>query len=364
MSTPGLSLQARPATETRLSPKLWGRVKLANFLDLPDEQYRGLVRGLETDPLFTRLASVANPEERIFSRRRFPGTDIASRACEFHEEFHGASLGAADLTPLLDRWRGLWPCLQKIGLERFKRCFLYEEEGAGPLDAADACGITQEEAQNIRHMLDDVCLLQLAQPAASAAPPAGGSNVQVAAIELDNEKPRLAYLSIPEARGCYVINYKKLYDLHRAGKFSSEEFRRIRGLIRTAELVNTRRTALNRILERIVGEQAEYFRTRRARDLRPLTQQMLARELAVHRSTVHRAVEGKSLILPWGEDKNLKFFLVNRKSCTTNLIGELTESGDASLSDEALRRLLWERYSIRLARRTVCSYRRQLRGRD
>ena len=141
-------------------------------------------------------------------------------------------------------------------------------------------------------------------------------------------------------------------------KFSPLKFRKIQNLIKKIELINTRRTALHRILSKITKAQAKYFSTGKEESLNPLTQQMIALEMGVHRSTVHRAIENKYIETPQGELKNLKFLLTNRKNCAQKLICKITKNSCAALTDEALRRILKENYNISVARRTVCAYRK------
>jgi len=357
-----LSLKQRPSLRTQLTPKLWGRIKLSNFMELQEDDYRNFVRELETDPLFRRLAALENPDERIFSRRRFPGTDLVRNFCEINEEtMAGAS--SPDLQPVLDKWRGLLPVIRKMGIDNFKRFFLYDETGLDMGDTVKACDLTPAQVASVRDLVTDLNVLDLAQPT-SPGPLAALGGVKVAAVVPAPGEPgtfQIEFSSAHDARGCYAINYKKLYELNKQRKFSAEEWRRIQRLLKNAELVNTRQTALYRILKTLVTAQAGYFRTGKDEDLRPLTQQMLARELGVHRSTVNRTVAARFLQTPWGDVKPLKAFLANVKRCAQNYIGLLDPAARAALPGEELRRLLTERFGIVLADRTVRAYRQGVR---
>lgn len=355
---PALSLNARPGLKTQLEPKLWGRIKMSNFMELGEIEYRKFIMELEGDPLFRRLAAVENPVDRIFSRRRFPGTDLVRNFCELNENTMAAAPGP-DLAPMLKKWDGLLPLIRRIGMENFKRYFLYDEAGLAAAEAARECGITLEEVRTVKELVNDLNVLDLAQPSVPG-PEAGANSVKVATVEPAPGEPgafQIAYASAHDARGCYAINYKNLYELHKQGKFTPEEWRKIRNLIKKAELVNTRQTALYRILKKIVTAQAEYLRTGCDADLRPLTQVALAGELGVHRSTVHRAVEGRLLQTPCGDLKPIKDLLPSHKRCAQSFIGRLDPAQRAAMTDTALRGVLTARYGIPLARRTVCAYR-------
>ena len=132
---PSLSLTPRPGLKTQLETKLWGRIKLSNFMDLHEPEYRTFILELENDQLFRRLAAVENPAERIFSRRRFPGTDLVRNFCELNENTMAAAPGP-DLAPMLKKWDGLLPLIRRVGMENFKRYFLYDEAGLDPAEAA------------------------------------------------------------------------------------------------------------------------------------------------------------------------------------------------------------------------------------
>lgn len=360
---PNLSLTPRPGLKGQLETKLWGRIKLSNFMELREIEYRKFILELESDQLFRRLAAVENPAERIFSRRRFPGTDLVRNFCELNENTMAASTGP-DLSPMLKKWDGLLPLIRRIGMENFKHFFLYDEAGLEAGEAARGCGMTLEQVSAVRDMVNDLNVLDLAQPSLPG-PEAGPSRVKVATVEpapAHDGTFQLSYSSAHDARGCYAINYKSLYELHKQGKFTPAEWRSIRNLIKKAELVNTRQTALYRILKKIVTAQEEYFRTGRDEDLKPLTQQALAGDLGVHRSTIHRAVEGRLLQTPWGDLKALKDLLPSHKRCAQSFIDRLDPARRAAMTDTALGRLLSARYGIQLARRTVCAYRQGVKS--
>jgi RNA polymerase sigma-54 factor len=213
-------------------------------------------------------------------------------------------------------------------------------------------------------MVDEFCILDLACPSLPGEPsqnPEPASS-RIATIEKDLT---IGYCPAQYARGRYAINYKKLYQLRVEGRFSKGEFQRIKQMIKNIELINMRLTILYRIITRIIETQRDYFLSGREEDLRPLTQQMLAVQLGVHRSTIHRAVTRKFVGTPWGETKSLKYFLGNSKRFVKSLLERIRKDssvpqGGADLSDERVRRILNEKYAVQVARRTICAYRHEL----
>ena len=89
-----------------------------------------------------------------------------------------------------------------------------------------------------------------------------------------------------------------------------------------------------------------------------LTQKELADQLGVNPSTISRGLFGKSVVTPWGEERPLEFFMINRKKmCETALRKIYTDKTMYALSDEALRKILKNQYHLSVARRTVAYYR-------
>lgn len=147
--------------------------------------------------------------------------------------------------------------------------------------------------------------------------------------------------------------------------YISENLADARTLIRSVE---GRQSTLARIIDVVIGEQAEFFAA--GRGLRPMTMQWLAEKLALHTSTVSRAVQGKYIICAAGTVELRKLFSA---AVSGNAGEELSpafikerlaaciaaEDPKAPLSDEGLREAL-EALGIRIARRTVAKYREEL----
>ncbi|MBI4833496.1 MAG: hypothetical protein HY811_01575 [Planctomycetes bacterium] len=361
-------LSLRPGTnlKTQVGTRLWGRVKLSNFMELPEKDFRKLIMETELHPFFKKLFVPDNPREKIISYQRFPQTDLADRYCQLNEEIT-VSRGAADISPLLEKKKELIPEIKKIGLDNFKRYFVTPDENLSKQDIAEACNIPLSQVKAIRELMDELYLLDLAHPMAASAPvPAAAPGVKIAAIEHDDAPQagqtafKIGYLSTHYARGRYNVNYKRLFQLKSQNKFSSTDFREIEKLLKQIELINTRQTILYQVVKKIVNDQTEYFRTRDENALKPLTQQMLAKYLKVHRSTVNRAINHKYIETPWGDEKYLKFFLTNRKLFIKKILSQFNGDSGNKLTDEKIREIIRGKYNITLARRTICAYRNEL----
>lgn len=364
---PELSFRPRPGLKTSVSPQLWGRVKLSNFMELPEDEFRHLIKQVEDQPVFKRLLGFSNRQEKIITRQRFPQTDLASHFYQIKDEITAGSV-APDIAPLLKKRQEIIPRIKKIGEKNFKRFFLYSENNLSTERIARVCKIKPAEVKLIRELMDEISVLDLTQPTSvtplSSAHTAPG--VKIATIEADNgavagqNQFRIGYFSPAYARGRYVVDYKKLVQLKARDRFTQEESRKIERLIKQIELINARKTILYQIIKKLLDIQMDYFRTGQEASLTPLTQQMLARHLKVHRSTVNRAVNHKYLETPWGEVRYLKSFLNNQKQFVKRILLQITKDATAKLTDDSIKKILEEKYHIKLARRTICAYRQEL----
>jgi membrane peptidoglycan carboxypeptidase len=108
--------------------------------------------------------------------------------------------------------------------------------------------------------------------------------------------------------------------------------------------------------------QRRFLASREATDKSPLTQRSLARHLAVAPSTINRAIQGRSLVLPWGEEVLLEDLFCTRKSLCVDVLEALAvdDADFTDRTDEELQARLKERLGLPVPRRTVNSYRRLL----
>jgi RNA polymerase sigma-54 factor len=122
-----------------------------------------------------------------------------------------------------------------------------------------------------------------------------------------------------------------------------------------------RQGTLRAVSEAIVARQQGYLETGQRAFLRPMTRQVLARDLGLHVSTVSRALMDKYVQLPSQEVVSFDVFFetaVSAKDLIAELIaGEVLHS---PLTDGAIMDALAQR-GICIARRTVVKYREELR---
>lgn len=148
--------------------------------------------------------------------------------------------------------------------------------------------------------------------------------------------------------------------------FVSSKVQDARWFIRS---IHQRNETLLKVCKAIIEFQREFFRKGR-KYLVPLTLKDIAREIDVHEATVSRITNGKYMQTEWGIFE-LKFFFSNSisgsgsngsrfsKVGVKQVILEIIEAEEAHLSDQKITEILATK-GIKLARRTVAKYRKEL----
>jgi len=153
-----------------------------------------------------------------------------------------------------------------------------------------------------------------------------------------------------------------------AREFIENKMRTAQELLRA---VGKRTSTLRRVAEKLVGIQQDAIKEDLS-FLKPLTFAELAKQLDIHETTVCRTVMNKYIDTPCGTVALKDLFTTkmndgNGQAVSVNYIKktikELIECEDKKhpLSDEAISKLLWERFNLKAARRTVAKYREEFK---
>lgn len=165
-----------------------------------------------------------------------------------------------------------------------------------------------------------------------------------------------------------VINrtYRKRYDeLKSSLRAPADEKKHVNEYVRRAanfiQSLYQRRRTLRKIGEYLVNHQAGFVSTGQYQFLRSLTRTQMAKDLAMHESTVSRATMGKFVQIANGEVVPFEVFFKPALRIQ-KMIEEIleTENPSSPLSDEAIAKLL-EQKGVKVARRTVNKYRDRTR---
>ncbi|MFB0559286.1 MAG: hypothetical protein ACETVS_01970 [Dehalococcoidales bacterium] len=331
------------------------RMEQANLLEMPEDEFHKLINQIEQGPLFKRLYL----KEKLIRHQRFPRTDISPRFYQLEEE-RVADKGSPDVESLLLNKEPIVQQIQKLGLEKFKRYFLFPESGMPLEEIARECDLEVSEVQKINNLIDELSIMsEFYHP--STVTSNGIRYSKVASVEKDDKGFIIGYFSASLARGRYSIDYERFEELKAAGLLTEAEVKEARQLFRKLELINSRKDTLTQILQNIVDKQALYLESGDLMSLLPFSQKELAKRIGLAPSSISRAIRNKSIDAPWGKEIPLENFFPRPRRFKKELLRQLLETDKELASDEAIRTKLWEKFGVAISRRSVVDLRRELK---
>jgi DNA-directed RNA polymerase specialized sigma54-like protein len=331
------------------------RMEQATLLEMSEDEFNRLITEVEHNPLFQRLYR----EERLIRHQRAPRTDISPSFYQIKEEAI-ADQRSPDVESLLINKEHIVRQIQKLGLEKFKRCFLFTEPGTTLAEIATECGLEVSEVKKINSLIDEISIMgEFYHPSQISS---GGIHYnKVASVEKDKAGFVIGYYSPSLARGRYSIDYERFEELKASGVFTEAEAKQAKQLFKRLELINSRKDTLTQILNNIIDQQAVYLESGDIKSLLPFSQKELAKKIGVAPSSVSRAIKDRSIDTPWGGEVPLKHFFPRPKRFRIELLRQLLETEKGLDSDEAIRARLWERFGVAISRRSVASLRKELK---
>jgi DNA-directed RNA polymerase specialized sigma54-like protein len=352
-----LDMQQTQAVQARQEFKLVAQMEQANLLEMTEEEFNRLTVELESSPLFKRLYG----KERIVRYQRYPKTDLSSRFYQLNEEIIAGSTGNIDIEALLSDKEGILRQIQKIGLNNFKRFFLYAEPGVSVEEIAEECNLELTEVEGINKLINEFSVLSEFYHPSTLSSGQGIHYSKVASIERGSEGFVVGYLSPSYARGRYSIDYETFEQLKRDGAFSTTEVKKVRQLFKKLELINSRKDTVTQILKGIVEKQSLYFESENIKSILPFSQKELAKRIGLVPSSISRAIRGRSIETPWREEKALKDFFPRPKMFKKELVKQLLETREEFSSDEAIRTKLEQKFGVSVSRRSIADLRKELK---
>lgn len=331
------------------------RMQQASLLQMPEEEFHQLIIDIERSPFFLRLYR----KEKLIQHQRFPRTNISSSFYQFKEEMV-ADIGSINIESLLLNKEHIVRHIQKLGLERFNRYFLFPETGMTLEEIAKECNLDVSEVQEINGLIDEFSIMsEFYHPSNFTSDVIHYS--KVASVDRGEDGFVISYFSPSIARGRYLINYERFEELNGSGVFSKAEARESRQLFKKLELINSCKDTINRILQNITEKQALYLETGNSKSLLPFSQKELAKMIGLAPSSVSRAIRGKSIDTPWGEETPLGCFFPKPRQFRKELLKQLLETDSGLSSDEKIRATLWEKFGVAISRRSVANLRKELK---
>jgi len=327
----------------------------ASLLELPEDEFNRLITEIEQSTLFRRLYQ----REKLIHHQKFPRTDISSSFYQLKEEVV-ADKGSLDVESLLLNKEQIVRQIQKLGLEKFNRYFLFPESGMTLEEVARECELDISEVQEINNLVDEFSIKsEFYHP--SNITTGGIYYSRVASIEEANKGFIIGYYSPSLARGRYSIDYGRFEELKTNSVFTEAESKKVKQLFKRLELINSRKDTLTQILQNIIDKQTSYLESGDLKTLLPFSQKELAKKTGLAPSSVSRAIRGRSIDTPWGQEIPLKYFFPRPRKFRKELLKGLLETDKELSSDEAIRTKLWEKFGVAISRRSVANLRKELK---
>lgn len=350
-------------TDLRARAQLLARVQTVQLLRLGETQIAELIKEIEEDPLFLRMLRPESRDWKVLKFQPHPRTRLSTSFYEMTDQ--PAPAGApSDIAALIEERKGVLELIHKIGQDAFERHFLRAEEALTVGALAETLGISPAEVKRIQDFLLAYSVrAEFFEPSARSGgdPTQHRRVVRLARLGLGEDgEAHFDLLSPHLARGRYEIQYEKLEGLAQGDALSPEQKRHLRAFVRRLELVNWRQNTLFRIVDLLCHQQRGFLAKRDTLKRLPITQRQMARKLSVAPSTVNRAIQDRSLVLPWGEEALLEEMFCSRKNLCVEALESLSvdDKGFARLADHELQGRLKEMLGVAVPRRTLNTYRR------
>jgi len=352
-----LDIQQTQSLQTRQEFKLVVQLEQANLLEMPEEEFNRLTAEVESSPLFMRLYR----KERIIRYQRYPKTDLSSRFYQLNEEIAAGGTGNLDIETILSGKEGIVRRIQKLGLDNFKRYFLYPEPGLSLEEIAEECNLDFPEVEKINSLINEFSVISEFYHPSALSSGHGIHYSSVASIERGPEGFVIGYLSPSYARGRYWIDYEVFEELKGDGAFNTAEAKEIRKLFKRLELINSRKDTVTQILKGIIEKQSLYFESGNVKAILPFSQKELAKKIGLVPSSISRAIRGRSIETPWREEKALKDFFPRPKMFKKELVKQLLETREEFSSDEEIKTKLEQKFGVSVSRRSIAYLRKELK---
>ncbi len=345
-------LEQRLRQDQRMA--VFGRMRMAEWIEMPERDFAREIEKLEKSPLFRKLSFGSPSHNGAIRRQRWTRGRLIG-AAEINERVMSGGGERVQVEEHLADRAELMNKIQAMGQEAFERYFLYGEEALPLADIARRTGISEEDARVIHDFLLELGAEE--EFSDLPKPASGGGYYCVARLSVEEDEPEFEFFSPHWARGLYQIRYDLLEQIK--AELSTEELKRLPGLLKRLETINLRQSTMFRIFETLAKVQAGFLQTQEEELRKPVSLRMLARRLDLAPSTICRALSGRSVRLPWGKEAPLIALLPGRRRQLRLILGHWLKEDD-SPSDASLAERLRAEHGIAVSRRTVNAVRHEV----
>src|SRR3989339_310171 len=316
--------------------------RLANIIRLSEKEFNQLIKQLESDPLFEKLKN-----DKIVRYKRFPNTGFSNAFLELNENL-SMDHSVIDIGSILEKKEEVIKQIKQLGMEDFKKYFLYNDDNLSYSEIAKNTGISVEEVKKIIDLLNEISIqAEFHHP----LPLDISSQIKynkIASIDKDVKGHFVINLFSPNlVRGRYELDYEKLKQINN---------RKTQALVNKLELINARKTIIYQILEKLISYQKDFLNTGNLDNRRLLTQKDLSKEINVDPSIVSRIVKNRSVVIPAGREISLQEFFSNKKDIKKLLTRKIIEKNKKKLSAEKIKQIIKKEYRVNISRRSIAYY--------
>ncbi len=346
---------------------LKGRMRLAEFMSRPENDFQELIRTIKNEPLFKRLVA---PETKVIRRKKFPGTSMAKFRTIPLDPSVTPSTDSLTVQSFLAEKKDLLSTIRKLGVDRFKEYFLDRVSEITAQEIAEKCDLSVEDVKKVNNFVDRFYLQAESRQSPQEVRTAKIYYSTIASVEKEENGFSIGFFSAPMVEGRYMIDFDRLEELKKREEFDKNEIKKIKILLDKLRLINSRKTIIYQVVQNIVETQRHFLESEDFRDLEPFTQAHLSEKVGTDASLISRAISRKAIRTPRGREIPLKTFFPSKKETGKELVRQIIAQEETELqnkiikkpySDGQIQKKLKEDHSISISRRSVSEWRLELK---
>jgi RNA polymerase sigma-54 factor len=344
-----------------------GRMRLAEFMSLPEDDFQKIIQEVENDPLFKKLTL---SEIKIIRYKKLPWTKITQPKMLPLDPAITPSRDTLEVESFLAQEKDLVSIIKKLGVDRFKKYFLDGVIGITSTEVARQCGLTLETVKKINDFVDKFYLQSKLTGSSQDNRTTRIYYSTIASIEENDVGLAIGYFSPEMAKGRYLIDFDRIEKIKKVGIFAKDEIRKIDSLLNKLRLINSRKTTIYEVIENLIEVQRDFLLSGDFKDLKAFTQVSLSRKMGVNPSLISRAINGKAIRTPQGRQISLKILFPSEREIRKKLIREVIEQEKKEMqnkslskpySDQEIRIQLRKKYGTSISRRSISDCRKDLK---
>ena len=338
-----------------------GRMRMADWIEMPEREFAGEIAKLEKDPLFQKLYWGDKNIPGAFRRQKWPGGKLSGSFYEIDERTAAGAGERVGVEEFAERRGPALAAIKRMGQGDFERYFLHGEDALTLEEIGRRTKLEPEEVRAIHELTVELgARAEFEGKVESPAAAPGRQAACLAQLTLKGGAPSFEFYAPYWARGLYQVRHD-LLDRWKEGGLTQEERKHLPAMLKKLETLNLRQSTLFRLLEMIARLQADYLKSERPEDVRPISLRQLAKRLDLAPSTVSRAFARRSLRLPSERELPLIAFAPGRRSVLRELLGQWL-AVSVAVTDAALVERLKSERGIAVSRRTVNAVRHELKA--